>query len=724
MKKIFSLILIVGMFLTVIPSEAVQNYTTQNREMTTELQDMSEAAQDPAIEGELAQEPDQNISKEKLESILADIKSRVVINDNNTKLIYSMGLYNGQTYYDLTWEGEDSIQFVRYGEDGNIYSYSNVTKSSELSEQSLKKLPLYSLEESKVIARDFIAKSHPNDHESFVLNEDYKVGTESYTFHFDYYKDGILVAGLNAMAEIDYTMGKITAFDADYVPVVDYESTKGILDVKEAEFAYRSNIGLKKIYTYYYNEQDEMLDNVRTAYVPKLDESYAINARTGKSEYAGNFFELYYEDTPTVVSEMETIEPYEQVEVENKSGLKSLAEASKKAKQLEFLEAEEMDVKYATLYERAYLESKYVWSFDLDDASGSYSIELDAKNLELVSFTEYSASGEQQTITKNDVEEAERAASAFIEQYAQKYTGKIRLDESDLNRQIGEKSDTVFLKYIRYENDAYMLSDSISIGYQLERDKITSFYASWSKVRLPRPTKFADANLIFEKIFEENTLALRYRLQWDEKNQRFNAKLYYCVDHTDELPLKFASTTGLRVINTETEEQDVVLYEDIQSSRYQHEVEMLRQIGIGFSGGKLRSGIQISETEFLTLLSSAYNSYSSYQGAQSAEYHESLWRQKGLLLTGEEVDDLPIRREEIAKYLVRAIGYQKLAIKSEIFKSELYDFDRTSEGYEGYVAIAAALRFLDVQSDGEFRPYDNATRDEAIKMLYNFLAFQ
>ena len=168
--------------------------------------------------------------------------------------------------------------------------------------------------------------------------------------------------------------------------------------------------------------------------------------------------------------------------------------------------------------------------------------------------------------------------------------------------------------------------------------------------------------------------------------------------------------------------EKIEAYSDLDQSKYQEEAGALFQIGIGFVGGELRPNMPMTQREVLKLIALAFNDYG-LTGATDKE-QERYWRQLELLIGNESVSDLPATREEMVKYLVRALGYQRIAIKSEIFKSELYDFEQVSNDLRGYVAIANSLRMLDVPQSGEFRPKEQLTRDQAIKMLYNFLAFQ
>ncbi len=678
----------------------------------------TDEAQDKKMESE--------ISKELLQNILVDIKKRMVINDENAKLNYSLGLQNGQTYYDLSWESDSHSQSVRYGEDKNIYSYSYYRKEKTSRELRVKKLPQYSLEESRTIAKDFMSKVFPDEFQNFILKGEPDVSQDSYTFLFHYYKNDIRVVGVEAVVTVNYIEGKVSNYNTEYFAAIEYEENQGILDKQQAEQAYRDEIGLKKIYTYQFNEKKQKIENVRTAYVPKYNGYYSVRAKSGKREYTENFSDEGFSGMNLSLEkdDAQGIQPLEQAEIERKSGLKSLNQAKAQVAKLKLFNSNDFEISYANLYERHFSTTEYIWAISFNNEAESYSVDLDAKTLDLIGYYDYNIFGNYQKITKEDINEARKTAEEFINKYARKYKGKIALNEAELETLEGTQNDVVRLTFERREGEAYVPDDMIFITYSLSGKKISHFNLQWSDIRLPKPTKVADEKVVYDKIFNENKLELAYKLKWDDKKQKFIANLYYVVANQEKLPLRFAMTTGKRIILPE-QSKSIEQYTDLNLSKYQYEAELLHQIGIGFSGGQLKPNIPITQRELLSLISSAFEDYNFEIGLrEQSESQEKLWLQMGLLLEGETVDENPAKREDIAKYLIRALGYQKLAQKKDIFKSNLYDFKEVTDGYQGYVAIAEALRFLDVPPGGEFMPKEQANRDASIKMLYNFLTYQ
>ena len=714
MKRFFSMILAIMLLIFPITSSFASSAgappQSGEKELAEDIEPQPDSTEEEMMNG--------TISKEKLQDILSDIKKRIVIADENAKLNYSLGATNGRAYYDLTWEREGEVQIVQYGEDRNIYYYNHYNTDPMPNNWRMKRLPQFTMEESEAIAKDFIRKVLPEEYKNFTLNEEPEVSLDSYSFRFEFVKDKIPVNDIDAQVIVNYITGSVSYFITSYSPDIYFESSESYISQDEAQAAFRKEIGLRKIYTYSL-QGNSRVDNVRMAYAMGLDEQFLINAKTGKREWIGHRSNHYYEKVWNEADE--SIQPLEQAEIDNKSKLKSMEEAKKVAQALGLFKAKDMEMSYANLYERSDAASGYLWSMEFRDEMSSLRVELDALNLELISFYDYDHIGQLQTITSKNIEEAQKVAEEFVRKYFSNYESKLALSAADLESLIGQQSEVVGLIFERYEGGAFLPEDRISINYSPSMGKIVSVDKFWRSIRLPRPTKFADEEIVYKKIFEENGLELAYHLKWNEKEQRNDAKLCYSVSNTEELPLRFAVTTGERILSPVKTEK-IEAYSDLDQSKYQEEAGALFQIGIGFVGGELRPNMPMTQREVLKLIALAFNDYG-LTGATDKE-QERYWRQLELLIGNESVSDLPATREEMVKYLVRALGYQRIAIKSEIFKSELYDFEQVSNDLRGYVAIANSLRMLDVPQSGEFRPKEQLTRDQAIKMLYNFLAFQ
>ncbi len=83
--------------------------------------------------------------------------------------------------------------------------------------------------------------------------------------------------------------------------------------------------------------------------------------------------------------------------------------------------------------------------------------------------------------------------------------------------------------------------------------------------------------------------------------------------------------------------------------------------------------------------------------------------------------DRPITREEAARIVVSALGYDKLADRAKLFNLPYSDKDQIT--YKGHVAIAGELGFMS-GIGGKFQPKGQLTRAQAAVIIYRFLEKQ
>ena len=70
-------------------------------------------------------------------------------------------------------------------------------------------------------------------------------------------------------------------------------------------------------------------------------------------------------------------------------------------------------------------------------------------------------------------------------------------------------------------------------------------------------------------------------------------------------------------------------------------------------------------------------------------------------------------------YVVRLFGQEPLENLGDIYKLDYDDSDEISNNLKGHIAIARGLGLI--RGEGNFRPKDNLTREEAVVIIYNIL---
>ena len=680
------------------------------------------------------------VSGEKLTGIIGDIKKRFVIDDKGASFRYSVNYESGINMYNFSWESQETSTYMKYGEDGNVYWYYRYAKeSAQPSYQvKIKSLPEYDRSEAKVIAENFLLKALPKQSRDFRIKQGTgNLSSDMYSFEFEYFRNSIPAEGISATVMVNSITGDISNFSTSLNNSISYESYEGALTPQSAEKAYRSELGVKLVYQSEYDYEKNVFKRTKLLYVPAYGNEYVIDAKTGKRinlyrdfynmQYAGRGEGEAAKDSAPVVQLTEQ----EIAEIQAKTKLSSLSQAKAKIAgyRLESLE-KDMAVTSAQLYEsKMNTKSGYIWSVNYasPDDRKSLSVQLDAGSLEIIGFSSYGYGYIESQISQAQIDSARVKAAEALKLYSSTSQGSLKLDEVYLNEQLGSRSQYVSVRYVREENAVEFPENYIHIVYDTASQKITSYYMNWYDIELPKPEKTVSPDMIYDKIFKENKIELKYRIIY-ASSSKIDGKLIYEINQDDYMkPLVFDALTGERIVTVNDADTAIEEYRDISQSRYQDEVKTLMLLGIGFKGGELKPSAAIRHDEFLYLIAQTFEyapvplySMDRLSDSQIAGIEQQLVS-RGVIDKDEKLQSRIISHQETVKYLIRALGYEKLAVHTEIFKLNLADAEKVTEKFYGYVAIGDALDIIVKDAQNRFLPSSNTTRDQALKMIFNYL---
>lgn len=683
---------------------------------------VSDAAVSPMIVEEAGMQGSE-LSEKQLEKIITEVKRRFPISDAEAEFHYSAGREYGQRYYTLNWESDAMRKSVKIGADNNIYAYSYYAKAQEdLQERIIipsttVRLPKHTPAEARRIAETFFQKCFPAGDQDFVWGEPQFYGGQ-YTINATYQKNGIAVDGIYTQISIDDQQGYVADYHTSYNPNIKFEDARKVIGIQRAQEIYRKEIGLKKIYTYDYNYEKQMIEQLRMIYVPKKGEEYAIAALSGKVEYLYDmraYGAASKEAMTDAATEEASLTPKERAEVVKKAGLKSMEQA-KQAAIATGLMPKSTKLTASQLYD-SYDGKNHIWSLQFMAGDESYRFSFDAKTLEMQYYSGNERYDRVKTITAQQVKTAKAAADQFLGAHAKRVQGKLQYEEPH-ERIIGQKSNSIYMHYVRAENDAEVLYDGVTIAYDLRQGKIVYYSLNWTELDLPKPKQIASESSVLDTLLKESPLKLGYRLFWDERKQNYDARLYYDTDRSK--PLEFDVETGARIQSVEQEDGRIA-YSDLQDSKYQAEIKTLIDLGIGYSGGKLLPKQSVTYKEFLSLLAQTKR----YGVAPLEDKEmEALLRQIGLLKQGESLAQGAITNEAAASYLIRAAGYEALAAHDQIFTSTLPDLAQASKEHRAAVIIADAIGLREGKAGAAYAPKRALSREGALKLIYNYLKLQ
>lgn len=683
---------------------------------------------------------DKEVSPEKLKNILSDVKQRFVVYDQDASFKYSLSLESGMNMYNLSWDGPKYSTYIKYGEDKNIYWYYSSNKEpSVYSETRIKKLPGYEKKHAQDIALAFLQKALPVEYKNFKLKPDSGVlSSNMYSFEFSYTQNDILVDGIMTNVLVDASDGKIVSYSTSMDSSVKYDGISGTISKTEAKNAYKDELGMKLVYQSEYDYEKNKIEKLNLVYIPNYSSEYVIDAKTGKrinmsrvmdgGGYAGSSM---LDKGSSEAANPSNLTEQEIADIQSKADLVSLNEAKVKVQSynIEALDSN-MTVESAQLYEsKENTKSGYVWSISYigNSFEKRANVELDAKSLELIAFNSNNYSYSENEITQLQIENAKQEAEKTLKKYANVEMKKTKLDELSVQNQLKSKNAYIYMTYNRMENDVEFPENYIDITYDISNQKIISYRKNWYDVKFPQAENVVSKDIIYDKIFKENDINLKYRISYN-LSMKAVSNLVYEVNQEDYLkPLIFDALNGKRIVSDIDTSKPELNYNDIEKSKYKDEIKMLLSLGIGFQGGELKPQTPIRQDELLYLISQTFEyvpvplyKIETLTQTQKKEIEDQL-RYIGVLSENETMNAKQITKEETVKYLVRALGYEKIASRSEIFKLGINDASEVSPSNIGYIAVSDVLNIIIKDQKNNVNPKKETSREEALKMIYNYL---
>ena len=438
----------------------------------------------------------------------------------------------------------------------------------------------------------------------------------------------------------------------------------------------------------------------------RVDNGY-ISAYTGEKIEPASDAELYLEKNDSVLMNYSEesfgsgFTPEELAEIENVSGLISVDDAVKLLKSDTALDIRKDSKVTSSYYFKN--EEKYTLEISLEsDENSGERITLDAQTKELKSFHSYRYSEDRKSEDKlSDKEKAQ--AEKLIDQIVKKYAGDYLLKEGELTAE----SKYATKSFTRLENNIPVEGNNIYVTYY--GGKITSYSKNFEDKTFASPEGIISADEAYTKILEHYPIQLCY-MNTGEKYQ-----LCYSLDAENITP-ELNAKTGEKFRDNNSEETAV--YKDIETHWCKDAVERLAEIGITIEGENFEPEKEITQIEMLRLFGSI-TIYTTYLDMEPDTLYKNLERD-GIITKEERSDESLVLREDAFVYLIRCLGFERIAKAEEIFTTSFADQSLISQGQLGYASILSGLKVIN-GNGGFVKPKDNLTRAEAFVMLYNLL---
>ncbi|WP_294372129.1 YcdB/YcdC domain-containing protein [uncultured Clostridium sp.] len=645
-------------------------------------------------------------SKE-FEQAILNAKSVITVSDDYKNFSHTSRKVNDGdntiTVWDLYWENENSGESISIEVDsyGNICDYSSYKNDNESGLAKVKK------EDAEVTAKDFVKKVIPNCEDVRVVKCNNNVYSNEYDFICRQYVNDIPVefvtvnVGVNKYTgEVSYYNGLDIGYKADKFP-----DSSQVIDTERAKDIYLENI--QEDFSYYttYDYKAKKRNNFAW---------YTINGGKGVDAVTGEILNIHsnydnsYKDYYGIAkSELENdsigpiLSDVEKAEINTIQGLISSDKAQEilKEKNDEF---EGMKIQDISLSKDSN-DEEYIWQLYFDNGSG----QVDAETGEILSFNIY-YNDESDSNSNMTYAQAKDKAEYFLKKIVSDKFGQTKLLERSYEE---DNSLTYGFNYIRQINGKNYMNNMLSVFINKNTGKIVSYDNVWYK-----QMDFPDVNNVISKkdafnIFnEKNSFGLHYTL--DKKN---NIRLVYDFLEGD-ISYYVDAVTGNKIDRwgKKYDEEDIPEYTDITGHWCEKIVKELLNSGYYIKGDKFNPNYNISQVNFFRYMLSK-----EIGNCTDDELYDIL-KEREIVKDEEKNPKGAVTNKDAAKFIVRYLGYGKLAEKSSIFKNTFND--SIDEENLGYASICYGLNIIKGDSEGNFNQNYNISNATAAVYIYNIVS--
>lgn len=571
--------------------------------------------------------------------------------------------------------------------------------------------PKYSYDALKKYAIDTIKKIDPVNAKSLKLNESsYQnyIDDNAYIFNFDRYVGDRRVIGDGASITINYVDKSVKSYSLNYNHGFDFSKTaefdalKSNLTMDEAINIFKENKYLKPMIKFVIDEKKDPRITFKTIYSNELNANYFVNSTSKKYERYDYpiFLNNFMTKDAAAEGAMDGLSEYEVKGIDKIKGIKTKAEALKKAKTF-VKDASKAKVTLSNL-NQDYISKDYVYNINMeigkDEKKTYYNISLDAKDLTLLRFSTYNNfdSGDND---KKDLssDELKKIALDYIKKNASD------IDEKDLELMATE-NNTVY--FVRVMDGYYIPENSISLSVSRDKKEVNDYSRAWYR----KPIKYEKAKKSIDEAYD----VVKKEINYEEAYQ-------YIRDKSD--PAKSSVVLTYMPKNTKIEidaingklaksNEELKNYSDIDKSKYKDKAILLKQIGYAYIEDEIMPEKNLKQKDFITFVY-IFGSRDSDEIIDNA-YQRAL--REGVIKANEVSREKEITNMDLAKFMIRLKGMEELVGK-DIFKNINTKAKLTKEE-NAYLSLANALGYI---SGKTIDKNAKVNRDEFINIVYNYV---
>lgn len=601
------------------------------------------------------------------------------------------------TRWNLNWRStQDDSQWLNaeVDQDGHIYSYTHYIMRNQEGLAQLRRASAQANSDS------FLRQVLPDVYAEFVLTDDVRGSSNEFSFTYQQMRDGVPIKDALAYIAVNkydgtissYYLGRGVALHGETFP-----QKSGVLSLSQAQKALEKEIGVELIYRSVYDYKTK-----ETTIFPMyrlVDESKVIDAKSGKaltlSQQINEFATMDSGAGDNAVAKSADLSPEELKAVEHLSSLITKEAADSAVRALIGNDLNGYVLNSASLNKDR--QNRYQWRLNYKNGDDQYAYAaVDAQSRQVLSYSNYDAANEETSAI-----DGTKIAQDFLAKAAPQQLKECQLLESDSEKQ-------TYFAYQRIVNGIAFIDNGITISID-SKGKIISYNLNW----------LFDGD--FPSVNDVKTPAQAIAQMSDIAQYQ----LFYVNDKTPLLVYDFADDASvylnpftLERINWRGESYTAVnipAYQWQSSHRFIEYAEKLRENGIYLNESQLAPEAPMTQKQLLTLL---YRARYPYDTATEEQIYDNLinWQ---LITKSEKAPEALLSRQDGAKYLIRFLGYDKLAQKSQLFN---YPYnDTAAESERGYLALAGGLGLLMADENNHLNPESQLTIIDGFYAVYQTL---
>ncbi|MGQ9513211.1 YcdB/YcdC domain-containing protein [Thermodesulfitimonas sp.] len=612
------------------------------------------------------------------------------------------------------------------------------------------RLPRYTREEVQPVAVALVKKLAPQKWASLRLQplQEQPWDLSRHTFVFVCYVNGIPFPENGVRVVIDGNSKEPVEYMLNWVPADDFPDPKGILSRDEALRRYWEQVKPHLEYLVPITPEDpERQRHPRLVYALEPGE-LAVDAFTGKvfagmAPAFGPFGDL---GMMTRRGGREPLTPAEQEEVESLADLITAAEAVKVV--CGFVpQAARATLTQSSLTAGAPWQREKAWELHFDDSERRLRIDatVSATTGELLQLYISSTDSEElrggvpakKEEAKLSQEAAQGVAAAFLHRVAPALVGRVRLKEQQLSGFLNLHPVFNF-QYQRVENDIPCAANFLAVQVDTVTGEVVGYQRQWVEAAFPPPAEAFSPGVALDRYLDSFGFELRYvRLVPSTPAEIFagpadpygwkKAKVY--LVYALKLPSAGLFLDAQRGEFVDYEGNTVAVkpaptFSDTTDSPFAKEIAMLKEAGVvtGYQG-RFRPRDAVTQAELVAMLVAAQSPVAVPQAAEKTPWYSGAYEQaqlRGIIEAKEAAPARPVTRLELARLLVRGLGYRPVAELPALYRLPCRDAARVPATDRGYAALAWGLKLFP-WSGSEFGPTAVVKREEAAAALVRFL---